>query len=49
MQLPQVTLPRFPLGRFGMAVLPPWQKLSNFSVRAENADIDPECRQVIAN
>lgn len=24
----------------GMAVLPPWQKLSNFSVRAETADIE---------
>jgi prohibitin 2 len=79
MQLPQVTLPRFPLGRLGMAVaavvalvvlwpfysvptgsrgvvtqfgkivgiegeglavLPPWQKLSNFSIRAEKADIE---------
>lgn len=24
----------------GLAVLPPWQKLSNFSIRAEQADID---------
>lgn len=24
----------------GLAVLPPWQKLSNFSIRAETADID---------
>ena len=24
----------------GLAVLPPWQKLSNFSIRAERADID---------
>src|ERR1019366_9657848 len=24
----------------GLAVLPPWQKLSNFSIRAEKADIE---------
>src|ERR1043166_9948508 len=24
----------------GLAVLPPWQKLSNFSIRAERADIE---------
>ena len=24
----------------GLAVLPPWQKLSNFSIRAEQADIE---------
>ena len=79
MQLPQVAIPKFPLGRIGigiaivvaiavlwpfysvptgsrgvvtqfgkivgiegegLAVLPPWQKLSNFSIRAETADIE---------
>lgn len=24
----------------GLAILPPWQKLSNFSIRAEKADIE---------